>query len=256
LDEDWELYDLTTDPTQIADLSSAEVEHTAAMAAEWEETAWEKQVFPLTDDSGLRDPISPSRRSASRPIEILPGAPTLDRFRSRILVQMRSFNVRVDFGDEYRPADDGVLIAQGDQGGGYLLYIEEGLLHFCHNYGGRTHDFDMGALGPDLDHIDVAFVAQPEGVCSVHITVHGEVREVPAQFDLFFGVTPFQGIDVGIDRRSPVSRDLRSRRGTFEYSGALRSVTITPGQRLSELLQASQSRVDEDHNEIAQRIDD
>jgi hypothetical protein len=90
----------------------------------------------------------------------------------------------------------------------------------------------------------------------VHITVHGEVREVPAQFDLFFGVTPFQGIDVGIDRRSPVSQDLRSRRGTFEYSGALRSVTITPGQRLSELLQASQSRVDKDHNEIAQRIDD
>jgi arylsulfatase len=256
LDEDWELYDLTTDPTQIVDLSSVEVEHTAAMAAEWEDTAWEKQAFPLTDDSGLRDPISPSRRRASRPVKLLPGAPTLDRYRSRILVQMRSFDVRVEFGDEYRPTDEGVLIAQGDQGGGYLLYIEDSHLHFCHNYGGRTRDFDMGALGPHLDQIDVAFVAQPEGVCSVRITVHGEVREVPAQFDLFFGVTPFQGIDVGIDRKSPVSRDLRSRRGTFAYSGALRSVTITPGQRLSELLQASRSRVDEDHNQIAQRLDD
>jgi arylsulfatase len=255
-DEDWELYDLTTDPTQIVDLSSVEVEHTAAMAAEWEDTAWEKQVFPLTDDSGLEDPVSPAWRRASRPVEILFGAQTLDRYRSRILVQMRSFDVRVDFGEGYRPTDEGVLIAQGDQGGGYLLYVEDGHLHFCHNYGGRTRDFDVGALGPQLDRIDVAFVARPDGVCSVRITVEAEVREVPAQFNVFSGVTPFQGIDVGIDRRSPVSRELRSQRGTFAYSGALRSVTIMPGERLSEMLKSSRSRVDEEHSRLAERLDD
>jgi arylsulfatase A-like enzyme len=254
--EDWELYNLTTDPTQIDDLSSVEVERTAAMAAEWEETAWEKQVFPLTDDSDLKDPVSPTERRASRPIEILRGAQTLDRYRSRVLVQMRSFDVRVHFGDGYQPTDEGVLIAQGDQAGGYVLYVEDGHLHFCHNYGGRTRDFNMGALGQNLEWIDLAFVAQPEGVCSVHIDVNGERREVPAQFNLFTGATPFQGIDVGIDRRSPVSRELRSRRGTFAYPGALRSVTITPGQRLSEMLQSSQSRVDQEHNQLAERLDD
>jgi hypothetical protein len=114
----------------------------------------------------------------------------------------------------------------------------------------------MDALGQNLEWIDLAFVAQPEGVCSVQIEVHGERREVPAQFNLFTGATPFQGIDVGIDRRSPVSRELRSRRGTFAYSGALRSVTITPGQRLSEILQSSQSRVDQEHNRLAERLDD
>ena len=56
--------------------------------------------------------------------------------------------------------------------------------------------------------------------------------------------------------RSPVSRELRSRGGTFAYSGALRSVTITPGQRLSEMPQSSTSRVDEGHTRIAQRLDD
>lgn len=114
----------------------------------------------------------------------------------------------------------------------------------------------MGAIGPHLDRINVAFVARPEGVCSVRITVQDEVREVPAQFDVFSGVTPFQGIDVGIDRRSPVSRELRSRRGTFAYSGALRSVTITPGQRLSEMLKSSRSRVDEEHSRLAERLVD
>jgi len=254
--EDWELYDVTADPTQIDDLSSVEVERTAAMAAEWEDTAWEKQVFPLTDDSDLKDPVSPTERRASRPLEILRGAQTLDRYRSRVCVQMRSFDVRVDFGDGYQPADEGVLIAHGDQAGGYLLYIEDGHLHFCHNYGGRTRDFNMGALVQNLESIDVAFVAQPDGVCSVQIEVHGERREVPAQFNLFTGATPFQGIDVGIDRRSPVSRELRSRRGTFAYSGALRSVTVTPGQRLSEMLQSSQNRVHEEHNRLAERLDD
>ena len=114
----------------------------------------------------------------------------------------------------------------------------------------------MGAIGPHLDRINVAFVARPERVCSVRITVQDEVREVPAQFDVFSGVTPFQGIDVGIDRRSPVSRELRSRRGTFAYSGALRSVTIMPGERLSEMLKSSRSRIDEEHRGLAERLDD
>ena len=254
--EDWELYDLTTDPTQIDDLSAVEVERTAAMAAEWEDTAWEKQVFPLTDNSDLKDPVSPTQRRASQPVEILRGAQTLDRFRSRVLVQMRSFDVRVIFGEGYQPTDEGVLIAHGDQAGGYLLYIENGDLHFCHNYGGRTRDFNMGALNEKLEWIDLAFVAQPEGVCSVQIEILGKRREVPAPFNLFTGATPFQGIDVGIDRRSPVSRELRLRRGTFAYAGALRSVTITPGQHLSEILQASQSNVGAEHNRLAERLDD
>jgi arylsulfatase len=169
---------------------------------------------------------------------------------------MRSFDVRVQFTDEYRPTDEGVLIAHGDQGGGYLLYIEDGDLHFCHNYGGRTRDFNMDALGQNLEQIDLAFVAQPEGVCSVQIKVHGEQRDVPGQFNLFTGATPFQGIDVGIDRRSPVSRLLRSRRGTFAYTGALRSVTITSGQRLSEILPSSQSNVDIEQKKLAERLDD
>ena len=254
--DDWELYDVTTDPTQIDDLSSVEVERTAAMAGEWEDTAWAKQVFPLTDDSDLKDPVSPTEQQACRPIEILREAQTLDRYRSRVLVQMRSFDVRINLGDGYQPNDEGVLVAHGDQAGGYLLYVEDGQLHFCHNFGGRARDFDMGALAQNLKRIDVAFVAQLEGVCSVQVEVDGKRQDVPAQFNLFTGATPFQGIDVGIDRRSPVSRELRSRRGTFAYSGALHSVTISPGQRLSEMLQSSQNNVDEEHNRLAERLDD
>jgi arylsulfatase len=47
---------------------------------------------------------------------------------------------------------------------------------------------------------------------------------------LLFGIAPFEGIDVGIDRRSPVSWDLYERFGPFPYSGTLHSVTYTPGE--------------------------
>jgi arylsulfatase len=42
-------------------------------------------------------------------------------------------------------------------------------------------------------------------------------------------MAPFEGIDVGIDRRSPVSWEVFERHGPFPYTGLLRSVTYQPG---------------------------
>jgi arylsulfatase len=43
-------------------------------------------------------------------------------------------------------------------------------------------------------------------------------------------MAPFEGIDVGIDRRSPVSWSVYERHGTFPYNGILSSVTYVPGE--------------------------
>lgn len=48
-------------------------------------------------------------------------------------------------------------------------------------------------------------------------------------FRQFIGFLPFEGIDVGIDRRSPVSWAQYQRRGPFPFSGALASVRYEPG---------------------------
>ena len=53
---------------------------------------------------------------------------------------------------------------------------------------------------------------------------------------------PFEGIDVGIDRRSPVSWQLYERRGSFPYTGRLGEVTYTPGDYASD---APETRLDE-----------
>ena len=46
---------------------------------------------------------------------------------------------------------------------------------------------------------------------------------------MLMGTAPFQGIDVGIDRRSPVSWDVFERHGPFPYTGHISGVTYTPG---------------------------
>ena len=47
---------------------------------------------------------------------------------------------------------------------------------------------------------------------------------------------PFEGIDVGIDRRSPVSWQLYERRGSFPYTGRLGEVVYTPGEYAADAL--------------------
>ncbi len=42
-------------------------------------------------------------------------------------------------------------------------------------------------------------------------------------------MAPFEGIDVGIDRRSPVSWDIYRCHGPFPHTGTIESVTYTPG---------------------------
>ena len=47
---------------------------------------------------------------------------------------------------------------------------------------------------------------------------------------MLVGMAPFTGIDVGIDRRGPVSWPVHERHGSFPYSGDLHSVRYVPGR--------------------------
>jgi arylsulfatase len=46
---------------------------------------------------------------------------------------------------------------------------------------------------------------------------------------MLIGFAPFQGIDVGIDRRSPVVWSVFEEHGPFPYTGDLIAVTYRPG---------------------------
>ncbi|MFN8052693.1 MAG: arylsulfatase [Acidimicrobiales bacterium] len=248
-DHEWELYDLTTDPTETTDLAERHPDRVAELAAAWEQAAWDNQVYPLDEGSAVKFLIRPPWDEVfSRPVTILPGTPTLERWRCLQLIMIRAFTISIVV--TVADGDEGVLVAHGDQGGGYLVWLDAGGLHVAHNDGrGRVSAVDAGALAVG-DHKIVVEVTAPGGnVWDVAVLVDGERRGSATGWTCLFPMAPFQGIDVGIDRRSPVLWSIYEEHGPYPFTGAIDHVTYTPGppapdapQNMVELLRSMGAR--------------
>jgi arylsulfatase len=225
----WELYHLLTDPTETADLAARHPEKVAELVEAWERAAWANQVFPLNEGSGLMSLLRPPTEAVfGEPVTILPGTPTLERYRSAKLIEQRAFTLTIRLG--HRSGDEGVLVAHGDQAGGYLLYVEAGELHYFHHAFGEARALRGGPLPAGDGEIVLEATAPGQNRWNLRLRVGGAEVARGDGFPMFSHLTPFQGIDVGIDRRSPVSWELSERHGPFPYTGALGSVTYTPGE--------------------------
>ena len=221
-DAEWELYDLRTDPTETTDLAAEHPEKVRELAAAWEQAARANQVYPLDEGSGVKFLVRPPRSEVfSEPVTILPGTPTLERWRSQQLIANRGFRVTVVLAT----LGEGTLVAHGDQGGGYSLYVKSGQLALAHNDGRGRVRVISGPLGsPSV--VEAVFTAPGGGTWSVSLLCDGAEVAAGDGLTLLFPMAPFQGIDVGIDRKSPVVWG----RGTFPYTGAISSVSYTPGE--------------------------
>lgn len=227
-DEEWELYDLRDDPTELHDLAGEHPEKLRELAEAWERAALDNQVFPLDDHSGLKQLLRPPDDARmAEPLTIYPGTPTLERTRSLLLTERRSFTVSSRF--HFEAGDEGVIVAHGAQGGGYVLYVEGGEVCFVYNAYSDISKLAGGTLPEGDLEVVFAFTALPRNRGAVELRVNGESRGVLDDLVQLHPLAPFEGIDIGIDRRSPVSWELYERHGPFPYSGRLVSVTYMPG---------------------------
>jgi arylsulfatase A-like enzyme len=228
-DGEWALYDIRRDPTETTDLAADEPDTVKELAAAWEAAAWRNGVFPLSDTSGALALRSPDEARLRRPVTLLPGTPELERYRSSRLIAFRSFTITVAL-NHHGTGDEGVLVSHGDQGGGYSLYVAGGRLRLAYNEYGRLHEADAGPLAAGSHTIQVAATALPGIRWSFDVSVDGTRTGGLAGVHQLIGMAPFQGISVGIDRKSPVSWPVHERHGVFRYTGALAAVTYTPGE--------------------------
>ncbi|MFV0374718.1 arylsulfatase [Microbacterium sp.] len=215
----WELYELTADPTEVNDLAAQHPERVATMARAWRASAWHNTVFPLDDNGRLHLNRPDTDLQFTRPMRLLPFRPALERWRSSMYTHLKSFLIEADL--TLDAGAQGVIVAHGDQGGGYLLAIDDGAPLISYNAYGDMHR----ARGPRLaegSHRIILRFDEVEGLrWRVELTVDGErVAGLDATVPMMLGMAPFTGISVGYDFGGPVDGDLHRAHGAYRLSNA------------------------------------
>jgi len=228
-DDEWELYDLAADPNELHDLRAERPDKLRELAEAWESAAWAGQIYPLDEGSFIKYLQRPPRSDVFRtPVTVHPGTPTLERWRSVQLIWYRGLTAEVSL--DFTPGDRGYLFAHGDQGAGYGVYVLDDEVRFVHNDGrGTVRECSGGRLSVGPRRVELVMTAPGQTKWDVQLRVDGEVTGELGEVPMLFGMAPFEGIDVGIDRRSPVSWAIYERFGPFAYTGALHHVRFVPG---------------------------
>jgi arylsulfatase len=243
-DAEWELYDQVNDPTETVNLAGRYPEKVRELAERWRAAAWWNTVYPLNDDGSLYRTRPSTELALERPVTLYTGTPTLERFRAGKLTKLRSFDIGVRLARQ--PGDAGVLVAHGDQGGGYLLFVEDDELCLSYNEYGRMHR-TRAPLPPGEPAVTARFTALPDIAWSITLEVDGvEVARLGPVAQLV-GMSPFTGISVGVDRGSPVDWELHQRRGSFRHGDGLRAVEYRPGPKADynpEIIVAIEREID------------
>lgn len=225
----WELYHVATDINQLHDLAADEPDKLAEMIEAWDGAAWRNRVYPLDEGTRLIRALKPPEHDAlTHPITILAGSPTVERYRAQRIIAGRSFAITISL--DHEPGDEGILVAHGGQDAGYVVWIEDGQLWFEINEAGAPRRLEPAGLAGSCSEITVEVAAPGRRRWNVAVRVDGGSPLIVGD-DLMQiqGFLPYEGIDIGLDRRSPVSWELFSRRGSFPYSGKIRWVRYDPG---------------------------
>ena len=230
--DNWTLHNLEEDFSESTDLRDQHPEKLDELVKAFDAAAWDNLVYPLDNRDRFQkfaDSSPELRAAADRPRTFHPGTQTSHREDILPLIDDRSFDISVRL--EHGAGDEGVLWAIGDPIGGAVLYVESGQAHFHYNGFGDHVSLPAFSLAPGAHTITLEYEALGDRQGRGRILCDGTetVAWVALSPTLSFGV--FEGLDVGIDRRGPVSWSLYERHGAFAYSGEIREVVVTPGNR-------------------------
>ncbi len=233
-DQQWRLYNLMEDPTEINDLAAKYPEKVRELSQAWEKAAWENKVFPINEGSGVMlMSRAPYEDRFAQPLTLYPGDPTVPSWRARWLMEGKSFDVRTKF--DFANGNAGTLFKHGGQGGGYGLYVEDGKLLFVLNGYGRMTELRSGRLSKGSHEAIVRVKAFNGWRWDIDLLLNGKVVASAGHLPMLAMLAPIGGIDVGMDRRSPISWRLYEKHGSFPYSGKLSTVRYEPGDWVPDM---------------------
>ena len=145
------------------------------------------------------------------------------------MVGNRSFRIRVRF--HQRAGDAGILWALGDTIGGMVMYLESDRLNVHYNGFGVPVNLVPVDLSPGEHEAIVEYEALGKRRGQGRLLLDGVEKAGWTEMSPTLMMGPFEGLDVGLDRRAPVFWELYERHGIYRYSGKIEDVWIDPGQR-------------------------
>jgi arylsulfatase len=133
----WELYHVAEDPAENHDLADQQRDKLIELITMWYVEAGKYNVLPIDGSAVQR--LMTERPQVAEPREryiYRPGTQTVP-FWVAARVLNRPHSITADAGIPPGGAE-GVLLCQGSNAGGWSFYVEDGKLHYAHNYVGRT----------------------------------------------------------------------------------------------------------------------
>jgi hypothetical protein len=228
----WELYNTTTDWSQAHDLAKEMPDKLREMQRLFIIEATRYKVLPL--DDRMFEKINPD--TAGRPVlikgknQLLAGGMTHLSENCVLNVKNKSHSVTAEIVVPEGGAK-GVIIAQGADIGGWVLYAHEGKFKYCYNWGGYKHFMVQGetVLSPGEHQVRMEFAYDGGGLGkggTVTLYVDGKKDgegRIDATLAMVFSAD--DGLDVGKDGGSAISPDYKA--GDNAYNGKVKGVLIS-----------------------------
>jgi len=232
-DDDWELYDLTSDFNECHNQAAREPEKLATMIELWWSEAAKYQVLPLDDRFAARFAENAERHRGDRTAYTFWRG--MGHVPSDVAPDLRSRSYQIEATvDVPEVGAEGVLIAHGDATSGYSLFVRDGRLVHDFNLGGshellesdRPIPAGPGTLGFQMDRTTDDDGAT-RGVAT--LLFNGEPVAQMETARTFQLMVAWSGLDVGTDRGTTVSDYDRtgSFMNPFPFTGELTKVVVT-----------------------------
>jgi len=227
--DNWMLFDLRDDPTEISDLASARPDKLTELVMAFDADAEANYVYPL-DNRGVRRSLTvPPYLEASlkEPRTFYPGVGTAALSVVAPMIADRDYTLSCEF--SYRAGDAGVLFALGDPIAGMALFARDGKLTFFYHGGqGRTAECVLPVRDGDQSFV-LSHRALGGRRGAGRVTVNGEdVATLDMSPTTILGLGVGEGLDLGRDRRLHVTARYGGE-GACVYTNAVRFLRIEPG---------------------------
>jgi len=218
-DDVWELYNLDEDFAETRDLAQTHPDKLAELQADWWALAEASKVLPLDDRFGPRFAENAARYHGPRKrFTFYRG---MGHLPTECAPDVRSRSYRIEADVTVGEGDEGVLLSHGDATCGYSLYLRDGYLCHTLNVGGALTTVVSDRPVAPGRHLLGVRCAQGDGR-TYSLTIDGEAAGSVHTFHGFATMISFSGLDIGLDRGSPVA----DYAAPFAFSGKLRKVTV------------------------------